>query len=94
MVHAAWRMCNVHVHVHVHDARRMCMCMAHGAHLERLVGSLSARVAIPLEGLPQVVRLVARGVGVDDVVAFRREGGVEKRRHLVCSQQLEVSNQW
>ena len=92
-------MAHVHVHVHVHDAWRMCMAhgawrMAHGAHLERLVGSLSARVAIPLEGLPQVVRLVARGVGVDDVVAFRREGGVEKRRHLVCSQQLEVSSQW
>ena len=83
------------MHMHVHGARCTVMCMAHGAcawctvhgaHLERLVGSLGARVAIPLEGLPQVVRLVARGVGVDDVVAFGREGGVEKRGHLVCSQ--------
>ena len=82
MVHGAW--CTVHVHVHVHGA--WCMCMAHGAHLERLVGRLGARVAIALEGLPQVVRLVARGVGVDDVVALGREGGVEKRGHLVCSQ--------
>ena len=87
MAHSAW--CTVHVHgawawctVHGACARRM----VHGAHLERLVGRLGARVAIPLEGLPQVVRLVARGVGVDDVVAFGREGGVEKRGHLVCSQ--------
>jgi len=86
--------CGLHVHVHdawcmVHGARCMvhgAWCTVHGAHLERLVGSLGARVAIALEGLPQVVRLVARGVGVDDVVAFGREGGVEKRGHLVCSQ--------
>ena len=84
-------MVHVHVHVHVHGAwctvhGARCMAHGHGAHLERLVGSLGARVAIALEGLPQVVRLVARGVGVDDVVAFGREGGVEKRGHLVCSQ--------
>ena len=87
MAHSAW--CMVHgarcmCTVHGHGAR--CMVHGHGAHLERLVGRLGARVAIPLEGLPQVVRLVARGVGVDDVVAFGREGGVEKRGHLVCSQ--------
>jgi hypothetical protein len=66
---------------------------AHRADLERLVSCLGTRVAIALELLPQVVGLVARGVGVYDVVAFGSEGGVEKRGHLVSSQQSAVSSQ-
>lgn len=67
----------MHVHVPVHT---------HRTYLESLVSRLCARVAIALERLPQVVGLVARGVGVYDVMALGREGRVEEGGHLVSSQ--------